>query len=101
MTDELRALHALLAIFGVALLIILVGVLFIPIDTALHATRLDQSGLCTEAPVDTAYSRAALSVLLSHAPPSRCPEVVSLPYKSGSSDLQLRRHNVAPMGLAW
>jgi signal transduction histidine kinase len=101
MTDELRVLHALLAVFGVALLIILVVVLLIPIDTALHATRLDQAGLCTEAPVDTAYSRAGLSALLSRAPPSQCPELVSLPYKSQSSALQLRRHNVAPMGLAW
>ena len=101
MTDELRVLHAILAIFGVALLIILVVVLLIPIDTAVHATRLDRAGLCTEAPVDTAYSRAALSALLSLTPPSQCPELVSLPYKSQSSDLQLRRHNVAPMGLAW
>jgi signal transduction histidine kinase len=101
MIDESRALHALLAIVGVALLIILAGVLFLPIDTALQATRLDRSRLCTEAPVDTAYSRAALSALLSRGPPSKCPAVVSLPYKSASSDLQLRRHNVAPMGLAW
>jgi signal transduction histidine kinase len=101
MTDGLRVLHALLAAFGVALLVLLVVVLFIPIDTALHATRLDQSSLCTEAPVDTAYSRAALSALLSRGPPSRCSEVVSLPYESPSTDLQLRRHNVAPMGLAW
>jgi signal transduction histidine kinase len=101
MTEELRVLNALLVVFGLTLLIILVVVLLAPIDTAVHATRFDQSGLCIEAPVDTAYSRAALSVLLSRAPPSQCPEVVRLPYKSSSSDLQLRRHNVAPMGLAW
>jgi signal transduction histidine kinase len=101
MTDGLRVLHALLAVSGVALLILLVVVMSIPIDTALHATRLDQAGLCTEAPVDTTYSRAGLSALLARGPPSPCSELVSLPYKSPSTDLQLRRHNVAPMGLAW
>lgn len=101
MTEELRVLHPLLAVFGVALLILLVVVLLIPIDAAVRETRLRQAGLCTDAPVDTAYSRAALGALLSRAPPSQCQEVVSLPYKSRSSDLQLRRHNVAPMGLAW
>ena len=101
MTDGLRVIHALLAVFGIGLLIILVVVLSIPIDTHLDATRLDRAELCTLPPVETAYSRAGLSALLLRTPPSQCPETVSLPYKSASSELQLRRHNAAPLGLAW
>ena len=101
MTDGLRVLHALLAVCGVVLLAILVVVLVIPIDTAFDATRFEQAALCTEQPVVTVYSRVGLSTLLARAPPSVCPESVSLPYKSQSSELQLRRNNAGPMGVAW
>jgi signal transduction histidine kinase len=101
MTDSLRVVHTLSAVFGIGLLAILIVVLSIPIDTHLEAMRLDQARLCTLAPVDTAYSRAALSARLLRAPPSQCPETVSLPHKSKSAELHLRRHNVAPLGLAW
>ena len=101
MTNGLRVLHALLAVCGVVLLAVLVVVLVIPIDTALDATRFERASLCTEPPVVTVYSRAGLSALLSRGPPSACPELVSLPHKSQTSELQLRRHNSGPMGLAW
>jgi signal transduction histidine kinase len=101
MTKALRAVHALLAIFGLSLLAILAVVLLIPIDTHLDATRFAEARLCTLPPVETAYSREGLSLLLSRSPPSRCPQVVTLPYKSAAAELQLRRHNVAPMGVAW
>ena len=101
MTSELRALHALLGVVGAALLVILVVVLLIPVDSSVDATRLDGASLCTMPPVDTAYSRAALGDRLSRTPPPQCSELVTLPYKSGSTELQLRRHNVAPLGLAW
>jgi signal transduction histidine kinase len=101
MTDSLRVVHALLAVFGIGLLAILVVVLSIPIDTHLDATRLEQAQLCTVPPADTAYSRAGLSGLLSRTPPSQCSESVPLPYKSATGELQLRRHNAAPLGLAW
>jgi signal transduction histidine kinase len=101
MTNGLRVVHALLALFGVGLLLIIVVVLLIPIDTHIDATRIDRASLCTQEPVVTAYSRAGLSALLSSAPPSSCPQQVSLPYKSPSGELQLRRHNSGPMGVAW
>jgi signal transduction histidine kinase len=101
MTEVLRVVHALLAIFGVALLIILSIVLLIPIDTHLDATRFAEANLCTLPPVETIYSRSGLSTLLSRTPPSQCPQVVSLPYKSAAGELQLRRHNQGPMGVAW
>jgi signal transduction histidine kinase len=101
MTNGLRVVNALLGVFGVALLIILAVVLLIPIDTHLEAKRFSQAELCTLAPVETAYSRTGLSLLLSRAPPAQCPEIVSLPYKSQAGELQLRRQNMAPMGVAW
>jgi signal transduction histidine kinase len=101
MTDALRVVHALLAVFGVALLVILAVVLLIPIDTHLEATRFAEAKLCTFPPVETAYSRAGLSALLSRAPPQECPQSVTLPYKSEAGELQLRRHNEGPMGVAW
>jgi signal transduction histidine kinase len=101
MTNALRVVHALLAFIGIGLLLIIVVVLLIPIDTHIDATRIDRAALCTQQPVITAYSRAGLSGLLSNMPPAACPQPVSLPYKSPSGDLQLRRHNAGPMGVAW
>ena len=101
MTNVLRVLHLLLAIAGVGLLTILAVALSIPVGTALVETRFETAQLCTETPVDTAYSRAGLSALLARGPPSDCPETVSLPYRSQAGDLKLRRQNIGPLGLAW
>lgn len=101
MTSALRAVHVLLAFVGIAMLVLVAVVLLIPLPTPLDATRLDRAGLCTLDPVVTAYSRAGLGALLSLAPPANCPLQVSLPYKSPSGELQLRRHNEGPMGVGW
>ena len=101
MTNALRVLHTLLAIAGAGLLTILAVALLIPVDTPVVDTRFETARLCTEPPVDTAYSRAGLSALLTRGPPSDCPQAVSLPYKSRPGDLKLRRQNIGPLGLAW
>jgi signal transduction histidine kinase len=101
MTKALRALHALLAIAGVGLLTILAVALTIPVRTQLIDTRFDSARLCTEAPVDTAYSRAGLSALLARGPPADCAQRVLLPYRSQPGDVKLRRKNIGPLGLAW
>jgi signal transduction histidine kinase len=101
MTSALRLLHYLLAIAGFALLTIMMIVLLIPVDTTVFAARFQSAALCTESPVDTAYSRLGLSGLLSHGPPVDCKQVVSLPHRSVPGELKLRRHNVGPLGLAW
>jgi signal transduction histidine kinase len=101
MTNALRVLHALLAVAGVGLLTILAVALLIPVGTPVVDTRFDTARLCTEPPVDTAYSRAGLSALLARGPPSDCPQVVSLPYRSTAGELKLRRQNIGPLGLAW
>ena len=101
MTNALRVLHALLAIAGIGLLTILAVALLIPVDTPVVDTRFETARLCTEPPVDTAYSRAGLSALLTRGPPSDCPQTVSLPYRSQAGDLKLRRQNIGPLGLAW
>jgi signal transduction histidine kinase len=101
MTSVLRVMNTLLAVTGAALLITLIVVLSLPIDTAIEATRFDRANLCSEAPVETAFSRAGLQQLLSGAPTPDCASIVSLPYRSNADGTLLTRSRVARMARAW
>jgi signal transduction histidine kinase len=101
MTSILRVLNRLLAVTGAALLITLIVVLSVPIDTAIDATRFDRAGLCSEPPVDTAFSRAGLDHLLSAAPMPDCARSVTLPHRSHADGIQLKRSSVGRMARAW
>jgi signal transduction histidine kinase len=72
----------------------------VPVKTEIEATRFERASLCTEAPVDTPYSRAGLNQLLSGPSVSNCADVVSLPYRSSADGLQLMRYSVDSMGRA-
>jgi signal transduction histidine kinase len=101
MTDVLRVMNRLLAAVGVALLITLIIVLLVPVDTAIDATRFDRATLCSEPPVDTPFSQAGLSQLLSAAPTPDCGRPVSLPHRSSADGIQLTRSSVGRMARAW
>jgi signal transduction histidine kinase len=93
-------MNGLLAVTGVALLVILIVVLLVPVKTAIDATRFERASLCNDPPVDTSYSRAGLNQLLSGASLSDCSNVVSLPYRSSTNGVQLMRYSVDAMGRA-
>jgi signal transduction histidine kinase len=101
MTSLLPVMNKLLAVTGAGLLITLIVVLSVPIDTAIDATRFDRASLCSEPPVDTAFSRAALNQLLSEAPTPECASIVALPYRSHADGTLLTRSSVARMARAW
>ena len=96
-----RTMNGLLAVAGVALLIILISVLLVPLHSSIGATRFEQhAGLCTNQPRDTPYTHAGLDQLMSGASASKCSQVVSLPDRSGTDGVQLMRYSVDSMGVA-
>ena len=95
-----RAMNGLLAMTGIALLVTLIVVLLIPLDTSIDATRFERARLCTAPPVNTPYTREGLNHLLSAAATANCTHVVSLPFRSSTDGVQLRRYSVDSMGLA-
>jgi signal transduction histidine kinase len=101
MTSVLRGMNRLLAVIGVALLITLIIVLSVPVDTAIDATRFDRASLCSEAPIDTPFSRVGLSRLLLAAPAAVCAHTVSLPYRSEADGIPVTRSSVGHMARAW
>jgi signal transduction histidine kinase len=101
MTDGMRALHWLLAIAGVALLATVSIVLSIPSPAPIAAQRFSSATLCIEALIDTPYSRAGLSALLSPAPPASCSQVVALPNRSRADAPRLTRSSAGLLGRAW
>jgi signal transduction histidine kinase len=101
MTDNLHGLHVLLAVVGAAYLAMLAVVLLIPVGKSVGATRFEHAGLCVQAPVDTAFSRAGLSRLLSTPPPIDCAAKVMLPHHSRADEMNIVRRRVEPLGLAW
>lgn len=101
MTSVLQVMNSLLAVTGATLLITLIIVLTVPVDTAIDATRFDHASLCSEPPVDTPFSQAGLSRLLSGAPTPDCAQTVALPYRSDADGIQLTRSSVGHMARAW
>jgi signal transduction histidine kinase len=101
MTSVLRIMNRLLAVTGAALLITLIIVLFVPVDTAIDATRFDRASLCTDPSADTPFSQAALNHLLSGPPAPDCGHTVTLPYRSQADGIQLTRSSVGHMARAW
>jgi signal transduction histidine kinase len=101
MTSGLRVMNGLLTVTGAALLITLIVVLSVPADTAIDAIRFDHASLCSEPPVDTAFSRAGLNQLLSEARTPDCTGIVSLPHRSRADGTLLTRSSVARMARAW
>ncbi len=101
MTRILRALHILLAAAGAALLIMLTVVLLVPVDKGAGATRFERAQLCVEPFVDTAFSRAGLGKMLSAAPAIECQTEVTLPHRSQADQMNVKRHSIGPLGLAW
>ncbi|HEY2675789.1 MAG TPA: sensor histidine kinase [Steroidobacteraceae bacterium] len=90
-----------MAVTGVALLVTLVVVLAIPVDTSVVAARFDSAQLCVAPPLETEYSRAGLSSLLSSGPSTDCQHAVTLPYRSQVEEVKFKRKRVGPLAVAW
>ena len=95
MREVLRVINRLLAVAGVALLIVAVIVLMIPAGGTIAATQFDRANICTAPPVDSSFSRAGLNELLSQAPAPDCGQSVVLPYRSAADGIPLTRSVVA------
>lgn len=101
MTSATRLFNTLLAVAGVALLLILIVVLLTPTHSPVVATRFARAQLCVDARIDTAYNRSALADLLAREPPPECPQTVVLPYRSHDNPIQLKRDSIGSLGRAW
>jgi signal transduction histidine kinase len=101
MREVLRVINRLLAVAGVALLIVAVIVLMIPAGGTIAATQFDRANICTAPPVDSSFSRAGLNELLSQAPAPDCGQSVVLPYRSAADGIPLTRSVVAHLARAW
>ena len=62
--NGLHTLHLFLALLGVTLLIILIGVLTQGTSTTLQTTRFESAQVCVETPIVSSYDRRGISRVL-------------------------------------